>query len=167
MPAATTKQQLVEVTIREYGKLQRLLDDIDEAAALARDDDDTSIKDVVAHRAHWIELFLGWYHRGLAGEEVHFPAQGYKWNELKRYNADLRASQADLGWDVAKASLHEANGALLDFLSSHRDEQLYGGPMVGANNDWTPGRWAEAAGPSHYRSAARYVRARLRELASS
>lgn len=30
--------------------------------------------------------------------------------------------------------------------------------MTGANNDWAPGRWAVAAGPSHYRSAAKFVR---------
>jgi len=35
--------------------------------------------------------------------------------------------------------------------------------MQGANNDWTTGRWAEAAGPSHYRSAAKFIRQCSRE----
>jgi hypothetical protein len=166
MPAATTKEQLTELTSKEFGKLDHLLEGIDERTALAKDDDDTSIKDVVAHRADWIRLFLGWYHDGLAGKTVHFPAEGYKWNELKRYNADLRVRQADLGWEEAHALLRGAHADLSDFLAAHSDEDLYRAPMAGANNDWTPGRWAEAAGPSHYRSAGRYVRRRLRASAS-
>jgi hypothetical protein len=34
--------------------------------------------------------------------------------------------------------------------------------MKGGGNKWTTGRWAEASGASHYRSAAKYVRACLK-----
>ncbi len=162
MPAAATKEELAAVTAEEYDKLSRLLESVDPEQALAKDDEDTSIKDTVAHRAHWIGLFLGWYHDGLAGKDVHFPAEGYKWNELKRYNGDLRAQQADLGWSEARAGLAQAHLELTNFIATTNDADLYGGPMVGANNKWTPGRWAEAAGPSHYRSAGKYIRSRLR-----
>jgi hypothetical protein len=160
--AATSKPELAELCEREYHKLSQLLDRIDPSASLIKDDDDTSIKYVVAHRAHWIDLFLGRYHDGLAGQEVNFPAKGYKWNDLKRYNADLRAQQADLSWDDARSLLAEQYRRLSDFIADATDEQLYSAPMVGANNDWPAGRWAEAAGPSHFRSAGKYIRARLR-----
>lgn len=162
MPAATSKEDLIAVTDKEYAKLQKLLSDIQDDFALQKDQDDTSIKDVIGHRAHWIELFLGWYADGQAGKEVFFPAKGYKWNELKKYNANLRAQQANFSWSDAKVLLQNNHEKLREFMVSHSDQQLYGGPMKGANNDWTPGRWAEAAGPSHYRSAAKYIRARLR-----
>lgn len=162
MPAATTKAQLLEIAAKEFDKLSLLLERVGDELAVAKDDDDTSVKDTVAHRAHWIGLFLGWYHDGLAGKKVHFPAEGYKWSELKRYNADLRADQADLGWSEACAKLRDAHAELIDFIEAHSAEDLYAGPMAGANNEWTPGRWAEAAGPSHYRSASKYIRHRLR-----
>ena len=165
MPAAVTKEELLDVAVEEFDKLTAQLDRVDDELALAKDDDDTSVKDIVAHRAHWIGLFLGWYHDGLAGREVHFPAEGYKWNDLKRYNADLRSRQADLGWSEACAQLRRAHAELIEFVDAHSDADLYGGPMAGANNNWTPGRWAEAAGPSHYRSATKYVRGRLRTAA--
>jgi len=41
------------------------------------------------------------------------------------------------------------------------EAELYGGPMPGGTG-WTTGRYAEAAGPSHYRSAAKFLRAALR-----
>ena len=164
MPAES-KDELLAVTAKEYDKLRRLIDDLDETVAMPTDEDDTSVKDVVGHRAHWIGLFLGWYHDGQQGVEVHFPAEGYKWNELKRYNAELRAAQSELSWDDVRSDLADAHDRLVAFIDARSNNELYGGPMKGANNDWTTGRWAEAAGPSHYRSAAKYVRSRLRALA--
>ncbi len=163
MPAKS-QRELLAITEKEFAKLEKLIEPLAPAVALAKDSDDTSIKDVIAHRAHWIDLFLGWYADGLEGKTVHFPAEGYKWNELKKYNGELRARQAGIGWDEARALLADRHRALMAFIHEHGDADLYVGPMKGANNDWTPGRWAEAAGPSHYRSAAKYIRSRLKAL---
>ncbi len=160
--AAKTKSELIEVTRKEFGKLARLIEAIDTEAALKKRDDDTSIKDVVAHRAHWIDLFLGWYADGLVGKTVYFPAKGYKWSDLKRYNSDLRERYADLDWPEAVSMLQRGYKKLTEFLESCSDRELYGGPMKGANNTWTPGRWAEAAGPSHFRSASKLLRSAMK-----
>ena len=160
--AAKSKSELFAITFKEFAKLDKLMASVDATTAMEKRDEDTSIKDVIAHRAHWIDLFLGWYADGLAGKNVYFPAEGYKWNDLKRYNADLRARQADLGWPDAVALLRTNNAALLAFIAGNSDADLYGGPMQGANNAWTPGRWAEAAGSSHFRSAAKYLRSCLK-----
>ena len=163
--AAKNKTDLLDLTDREYQKLMKLIAAIPENQALIKDDDETSIKDVIAHRAHWIDLFLGWYRDGQAGKTVHFPTEGYKWSELKRYNANLRQAQQGLDWKASVSALEKGHGRLRDFIQSLDDNQLYSGPMKGAKNNWTTGRWAEAAGPSHYRSAAKYIRARLKSLA--
>lgn len=160
--AATDKAGLLDITGLEWLKLAALIDRIEDDVALAKDADDTSIKDVIAHRAHWIDLFLGWYRDGQAGKDVAFPAPGYKWNELDRYNADLRAAQSGLDWPGAQAMLVDRKVALVNFINGLDDSALYGGPMKGARNAWPPGRWAEAAGASHFRSAAKYIRARLK-----
>ena len=161
--AAKSKAELRDISHAEFEKLAVLLDALDANVAMTKRDDDISIKDVVAHRAHWIDLFLGWYADGLAGKPVYFPAHGYKWNDLKRYNHDLRASQHDLGWLEAMALLRTNYRKLMDFIDDCSDAELYGGPMQGAHNRWPPGRWAEAAGPSHFRSASKYVRSCLRQ----
>ncbi len=162
MPAATNKADLIAVTEKEFAKLETVLETVPDALALLKDDDETSVKDIVGHRAHWIDLFLGWYADGQAGKAVAFPAPGYKWSDLKAYNAALRERQADLGWAAAREGLAAAHGRLLAFLRGRDEAALYGGPMQGGRNAWTTGRWAEAAGASHYRSAAKYVRARVR-----
>ncbi|WP_298864372.1 ClbS/DfsB family four-helix bundle protein [uncultured Sulfitobacter sp.] len=159
--ACTSKTELIDLTVKEFSKLRQLITPLDEVQA-SLGADGTSIRDVIGHRAHWIDLFLGWYSDGSAGKEVFFPAKGYKWNDLKRYNADLRKRQADLDWDAARALLDDRNDALVAFLTAKSDADLYSGPMQGAENTWTSGRWAEASGPSHYRSAAKFIRAVLR-----
>lgn len=98
--ACTTTSDLIALTAKEYDKLQALIAPLTaDQADLASDG--ASIKDTIGHRAHWIALFLGWYADGMAGKAVSFPAQGYKWNDLKRYNADLRQAQAHLDWPAA------------------------------------------------------------------
>ncbi|WP_299651513.1 ClbS/DfsB family four-helix bundle protein [uncultured Tateyamaria sp.] len=163
--AADNKHDLVAVTEKEFGKLERLIASLEPDIAMKTLEDDTCIKDIIGHRAHWIELFLGWYADGQAGKPVFFPAEGYKWNDLKRYNADLRQRQADLDWPDAVALLRDNHARLTSFIADQSDDTLYGGPMKGANNAWTPGRWAEAAGASHYRSASKFIRAATRALA--
>lgn len=161
--AATTKIELLNITHKEFDKLARLIDSIVSDTALEKDDNDISVKDIVAHRAHWIDLFLGWYADGSAGKAVYFPAEGYKWSDLKRYNSDLRSLQHGMSWAIAVEALLNSYTKLSAFIENHSEEELYGGPMMGANNQWTPGRWAEAAGPSHFRSASKYVRAMLKK----
>lgn len=164
MPA-TCKSDLIAVTQREFDKLMALASPLVAEGAMQKDADGVSIKDVIAHRAHWIDLFRGWYHDGQAGKPVFFPAEGFKWNELPRYNSELRARQTGLNWPDALAQLVTAHGHLLHLIESLDEDALYGGPMKGAKNAWTTGRWAEAAGPSHYRSAQKFIRQRLKDAA--
>lgn len=167
MPAARTKEQLRAVTVKEFTKLDAVLAQFPKDAQRAPDPtaQGTTPKDIVGHRAHWITLFLGWYRDGQSGLPVAIPAPGYKWNQLKAFNADLRRSQSGLGWQEACEMLRANHAQLLAFIDDLDEAALYGSAMAGGGNAWTTGRWAEAAGASHYRSATKYLRARRNALA--
>ena len=165
MPAAATKSALLATTEKEFARLTKLLDTVDDATATDPDPDGWSIRDVIAHRAHWIALYLGWFADGAAGRPVHMPAKGYGWGDLRAYNAALRTRQASLTWDEARGLLATRHADLVAHLTAEDDATLYGAPMIGGNGTWTAGRYAESAGPSHYRSAAKFIRKRLRVLA--
>jgi hypothetical protein len=49
------------------------------------------------------------------------------------------------------------------YLEAADDADLYTKHLYSWMNDWSLGRWAEAAGASHYRSAAKTIRKMLRE----
>lgn len=167
MPAATTKTNLLAIQQKEFLKLEKLLSDIDDKLAAHPFEDGITIKDTIGHRAHWIALFLGWYADGQLGKEVFFPAKGYKWNDLKAYNAALRKEQAGMSWSEVQVLLKNNHVKLTEFLTGLDEADLYSGPMKGANNKWTTGRWAEAAGASHYRSAAKFLRQCMRQVGKS
>lgn len=166
MPAATCKTDLLKVTQFEFERLQQTIATLTEPAALRKLEDAISIKDVIGHRAHWIGLFLGWLRDGKAGRPVHIPDARYKWNQLDQLNAEIRESQADLGWVEACRLLQDRHSMLVGLIGSASEADLYDGPMPGHAN-WTTGRFAEASGASHYRSARKYIRAALRRVQSA
>ncbi|MCF8483380.1 MAG: ClbS/DfsB family four-helix bundle protein [Rhodospirillum sp.] len=167
MPAATTKDALIQRTEQEYENLEKLIVCLRPDQALRIHAEGPSIKDLIGHRAHWIDLFLGWYAEGQTGNKVAIPAVGYNWSQLKDYNAKVREEQKILDWGGLRTLLAKNHGVLLTFMEEHSQETLYGGPMPGGGSKWTTGRWAEAAGPSHYRSASKWIRACLRQDALS
>ena len=160
--AATSKSELLSILEKDWAKLLALLATVSEPEAVKPDTDGISIKDVVGHRAEWIAMYQRWISDGESGRAVEMPAPGYKWNALKPLNAAIRAHQADLDWQGAKALLIARKAELVTILNARDDAALYGGPMLGGNGKWTLGRYGEAVGPSHFRSAAKYIRRQMK-----
>ncbi|MEM0948969.1 MAG: ClbS/DfsB family four-helix bundle protein [Pseudomonadota bacterium] len=163
MPAAQTKDELVSACADAFARLQTDLAKVPEPLANAPDAEGWSVCAVIAHRAYWIDLFLGWWSDGKAGRPVRMPAPGYSWQDVKALNTRLRSDQAVLTWGDARKLLDDRHKRLMTLLNELDDARLYGGPMTGGNGKWTTGRYAEAAGASHYRSAQRFVRRRMKE----
>ncbi len=162
MPAATTKSDLIAVCEKDFAKLQATLESVPEALAAKPFEGGPSIKETVSHRAEWIAMYLRWWEDGQAGRPVHMPAEGYRWNQLVPLNAKIREAHAGLGWAAARALLEERHAALMAHLNATEEADLYGGPMIGGNGKWTAGRFAEASGASHSRSARTHIRKCLR-----
>ncbi|TNB47643.1 ClbS/DfsB family four-helix bundle protein [Martelella lutilitoris] len=162
MPAATNKSELLTVFDKELAKLRKTLDPVDEERArLSSPDDPTTIKGVIAHRTHWMGMFHRWYEDGIAGRQVFVPAEGYKWNQLKAYNAPIYAKGDNTPWDALRPDFDAACERLRSFILSRDDHELYANGLYGWTGKWTLGRYAEASGPSHFRSAHTYIRKTL------
>lgn len=163
MPAATNRAELIAVTEKEFSKLTELLATVDADFAIHKCEEDTSIKDVIGHRAHWTNMFFHWYQQGQDSGKADIPVKGYKWSQLKEYNARIRDDQANLSWESVRVMLENSHAQLAEFIETKSNDDLYNAPMKGGNGKWSTGRFAEAAGASHYRSASKYVRMCLRE----
>lgn len=167
MPAKN-RDDLIAVTQKEWEKLSILLQGIGEEEAMWRDPaEQCSIRDIITHRTHWLNLLFDWYTRGKAGETVETPAPGYKWNQLKAYNAMIRADHQTISWQQACGDLEQAHADFRVFLQSHDEETLYTPKLYAWMRNWTLGRWAEAQGPSHYRSACKVIKAMLKAQRAS
>ena len=165
MPAAMNKTDLLAVFDKDLAKLRKTLDGVDETNAfLSAPDEDTTIKGVIAHRTHWMGMFHKWYEDGVAKREVHVPAKGYKWNQLKEYNAPLYARGNATSWVELLSEFGTACDKLRRFIEAQDDALLYTRCAVPWTGKWTLGRFAEASGPSHFRSANTYIRKALRSV---
>ncbi|MEM9342475.1 MAG: ClbS/DfsB family four-helix bundle protein [Pseudomonadota bacterium] len=163
MPAAANKHDLLAAFDTELAKLRKTLSGIDEEqSSLSLPDDNTTIKGVIAHRTHWMEKFHRWYQDGVAGRDVHVPAKGYKWNQLKEYNAPVYSRGDKMAWNDLRVEFDDACDKLREFIEGLDDSELYTAGFHGWTGRWTLGRYAEASGPSHFRSANVYIRKVLR-----
>ncbi|WP_298937259.1 ClbS/DfsB family four-helix bundle protein [uncultured Ruegeria sp.] len=163
MPAATNKTDLLAAFDKDLAKLRKTLDGVDEArSCLSTPEDQTTIKGVIAHRTHWMGMFHVWYEDGVAGREVHVPAKGYKWNQLKEYNASLYARGNETPWAGLLSEFESACDKLRRFIEAQDDVTLYSSGVHPWTGKWSLGRFAEASGPSHFRSANSYIRKVLR-----
>lgn len=162
--AAIKKEDLIAICEKEYAKLDKLIGGISAELATRPFDEGVTIKDTIGHRAHWIGLFFTWLDEIAADGQANLPAKGYKWSELKPYNAKIREEQAGLSWDEVRGMLADQHARLMAHLDSRSQEDLYAEPLPGGSGgQWTEGRYAEASGASHYRSAAKFIRACLRQ----
>ena len=162
MRVAQTKVDLVGISRAEWSKLMLTLECVPDDVAERLDADGQSIKDVVAHGALAIGLVLGWYADGQAGRDG--PPKKYCALDLKFGPTTLRTWQEELSWPGTRRLLGFAHERLMGLVDELDDTALYGGPMKGANNNWSMGRWAEAAGAGHYRTTRRYISKRMKPL---
>ncbi len=157
MPAATSKTELLDVYDRELAKLLKLIDPITETSA-CWSEDAVSIKAIMGHRIHWLDLFWHWYDTGKDGSPVETPAPGFKWNQLKAYNAPIYTAADQEDWAALKTRFDDTATHFRTRLDALSEDELYTQHRYAWLNDWTLGRWSESAGPSHFRSAAKVIR---------
>lgn len=93
------------------------------------------------------------------------PAPGFKWNRLEDLNAQIFEEQQGWTWAQARQALQDAHKRLMDDIRAAKESDLYAGSLA-PGLKWTRGRYAEAAGASHYQSAAKALRKLKHELDS-
>ncbi|WP_082176549.1 ClbS/DfsB family four-helix bundle protein [Pseudaestuariivita atlantica] len=162
MPAAKTKADLIAVTEKEWETFSKLLADFDETSASIADCEGASAIRIVGHRAAWIDLYFAWRKSAASGNTPEMPAPGYKWNELNDLNEAIFQNQKGWTWSATCEALEGAHLRLSEDIHSASEAELYGTPLA-PGLKWTRGRYAEAAGASHYRSAAKVLRKLMKQ----
>ena len=162
MPAATSKPELLATFDKTLTQLEADIDGLGEAEAQLSwpEGDAWSIKAIIFHRCHWIDLFFGWVAAKEAGQT---PAAGVKWSELKAYNAALLPEANKLSWTEVRALFEAKQAELRAWIGAQDGGWLYETGHYPWMNKWTLGRWAESAGQAHFRSARKGIRKILKE----
>ncbi len=157
MPVPQSKDELLREIDKNFSLLSRKLDDVDDSRAFAKILEGhargtrMSVADLVSYLLGWGELVLHWHEQEARGEEITFPAAGFKWNELGRLAQKFyRDYEHVKSFPTLKDRLHENNLQLMFLVESFRDEDLYGRSWYGK---WTRGRMIQFNTSSPYRNA--------------
>jgi len=165
MSGVTNKKELLEITEKELEKLKKTISQFPQEKVEIFDEKvGGSLKSIISHRTEWMKMFFIWYQDGIDKKEPQVPAPGYKWNQLKELNAKIWGRDKNKKWEEILHDFEAQSQNLLKFISSQEEEKLYTPKLFNWTNDWTLGRWVEASGSSHFRSANKYLRQILKNL---
>ncbi|HKS34152.1 MAG TPA: ClbS/DfsB family four-helix bundle protein [Enterobacteriaceae bacterium] len=121
-----------------------------------------SAANLVSYLIGWGEQVLLWHKQEAAGEEIDFPARGFKWNELGRLAQKFYADYADIdSWPALCTRLEHGHRQLITLIENYSDEALYHQPWYGK---WTRGRMIQFNSVSPYANASARLNALLKTL---
>lgn len=166
MTIPRTRTELTDYVRSAYQKLECELDVASSKTGNVDCVDDWSVKDLLAVRAWWTENVIDWVEAGQRGERPITPAQGYRWKETPRLNADIvRKSQRE-SYRAIRGRLRKGFERVMSTIDSLDDHELLD---VGAF-DWAGkypvSRWISINTARQYTTARTFIRRALRESRS-
>lgn len=124
-----------------------------------------SAASLVSYLIGWGEQVLYWHQQEAAGEEIDFPAKGFKWNELgklaQKYYADYAHIQS---WAELLTLLENNQRQLRELVEVYSDDALYHQPWYGK---WTRGRMIQFNSASPYKNASGRLNALLKTITAA
>ena len=124
MAIPTDRTELAEQMTSAFEKLWAEVERLDEASSRRICVDDWTIKDLLAVRVWWAERVSDWIAEGRRGGKPVTPAQGYKWSETPRLNADIIRAEKVTPLDALRRRLKHGYERALETLDALDNREL-------------------------------------------
>lgn len=128
MPRPKTKNELLELSQKNYSRLIELIDSFPDEELNEEFPEgylNRNIRDVLAHLHHWHLLFLEWYKIGMKGTKPDMPAKGYTWKTLPDFNREIWKKYNGIAFEEAKKMLDESFHSVQNLIMKHSNEDLF------------------------------------------
>jgi len=128
MPRPTTKNDLIDLSTKNYAKLLALVASYSEEEQHAEFPPGTlnrNIRDVLAHLHEWHTMVRDWYETDKRGEKPEIPGRGYTWRTLPELNKLIREQYSTHKLEKAKALLDGSFQDIQQLIASHSEEELF------------------------------------------
>lgn len=162
-----SKKQLLAAMTKNWDALQKKLSLVPAEQAYITQLDghvsgtQMSVANLVSYLIGWGEQVLYWHQQERAGQNIDFPASGYKWNELGKLAQKYYADYASITcWSALLEKHADTHRKLLELVESYSNDALYGIPWY---NTWTRGRMIQFNTASPYKNAATRLNALLKK----
>ena len=163
MPIPKTRAELNDQVRSTFEKLSVELEAAGPQAGLLPCVDDWSVKDLLAVRVWWTESVVDWIEAGRRGESPITPAEGYRWSETPRLNADVVKAAGRESYRSIRARLERGFARVIRTIDSLDDRELLEvGTFVWAGK-YPISRWISLNTARQYTTARIFVRRSVRE----
>jgi hypothetical protein len=153
MSRFSTKEELLTDAAAARTKLERLLEEMPDAAKVQPIVDGMSAKDFITHRNAWGRMMISWYNEAAAGGAPAVPAQGYTWAQLNELNAVIHAQFADTPLAEAEASFTRTNDELFELIGACTEAELFEKRFYSFTGTTDLAEYFTSATGANYRSA--------------
>lgn len=163
MPIPSTREQLVDMVVSSFEKLDRELREAGSEIGELHCVDDWKVKDLLAVRAWWTASVVEWIEAGRRGEDPDLPAPGYGWHETPRLNNDIVEQAEGESYEQVVARLRAGYAAVLSTIDSLSDPELLEAGAFEWAGKWPLARWIAINTARQYETARTFIRRALRQ----
>ncbi len=162
MPIPKTRQELLDLVQTNFEKLRKELETAGPKVGSLHCVDDWSIKDLLAVRVWWTEKVIDWVEAGMRGENPVTPADGYRWKETPRLNADIVRRSRRESYRSIRVRLQQGYERVIPTIDSLSDHQLLDVGVFQWAGSYPVSRWLSLNTSRQYETARTLVRRALR-----
>lgn len=165
LPRPKTKQELLDAADKEYSKLWKLIDDMNDEMRLGGfqfEDRDRSIKDVLIHLYEWHKLAINWVTKNLDGIKCPFLPEPYNWKTYPAMNVEFTKQHKNTTFDDSKTMIEESHQQLLDIINQLSNEELFTKKYYNWTGTTSVGSYLVSASSSHYDWAQKKIKKHIK-----
>jgi len=163
MPIPHTRAELTDLTCSSFEKLHAELQAAGTGAGSLPCVDEWNVKDLLAVRAWWTEHVVDWIEAGRRGERPVTPAEGYRWSETPRLNADVVKQTQREPYHAVRARLERGYERVVATIDSLDDRELLEVGVFAWAGKYPIARWISLNTARQYTTARKFIRRALRE----
>lgn len=163
MPIPRTRAELTDSVMTTFQKLKVELDGAGATAGSLPCVDDWSVKDLLAVRVWWTESVVDWIEAGRRGEVPVTPAEGYRWKETPRLNADIVKKSRRESYRSILGRLECGFERVMCMIDALNDRELLGVGEFEWAGKYPLSRWLSINAARQYTTARTFIRRALRE----
>ena len=162
MPIPQTRSDLVDSVRTTFKKLTNELDAAGPRIGNLPCVEDWSIKDLLVVRAWWTEHVAEWVEAGKRGECPVTPADGYRWKETPRLNADIVKQHRRESYQSVRKRLQLGYEHVMTVIDSLNDKELLEVGVFQWAGNYPIARWISLNTTRQYTTARTFIRRALR-----
>jgi hypothetical protein len=161
MPRPKSKEELLELSQKNYTRLNDFVDSFSPEEQTAEFPEGTmnrNIRDVLAHLHHWHLMMLEWYEIGMKGEKPEMPAEGYTWKTVPELNRAIWEKYKNTDLQIIREKLQISYLQIQEVIQSHTNKELFEKKYFRWTGSTSLGSYLVSATSSHYDWASKLIK---------